>query len=89
MDLIRSGIVWCGNVTEVKSGSGFQKADGSSLVAVMRRERSKPPITPGSPATVPQHAFPPAVAAALRDCNSRKIADNCPAPTGPVKGDRR
>jgi predicted dehydrogenase len=41
MDLVRWGIVGCGNVTEVKSGPGFQKADGSSLVAVMRRDRAK------------------------------------------------
>ena len=31
------GIIGCGNVTEVKSGPGFQKANGSELVAVMRR----------------------------------------------------
>lgn len=37
MDSIRWGIIGCGNVTEVKSGPGFQKARGSSLVAVMRR----------------------------------------------------
>jgi predicted dehydrogenase len=41
MDLVRWGIVGCGIVTEVKSGPGFQKADGSSLVAVMRRDREK------------------------------------------------
>jgi len=41
MDAVRWGIVGCGNVTEVKSGPGFQKADGSSLVAVMRRDRTK------------------------------------------------
>ncbi len=35
--LIRWGIIGCGNVTEVKSGPGFQKANGSQLVAVMRR----------------------------------------------------
>jgi predicted dehydrogenase len=34
---IRWGIIGCGDVTEVKSGPGFQKARGSSLVAVMRR----------------------------------------------------
>ncbi|PYI50438.1 Gfo/Idh/MocA family protein [Paenibacillus flagellatus] len=34
---IRWGIIGCGNVTEVKSGPGFQKADRSELVAVMRR----------------------------------------------------
>ena len=34
---IRWGIIGCGNVTEVKSGPGFQKAEGSELVAVMRR----------------------------------------------------
>lgn len=34
---IRWGIIGCGDVTENKSGPGFQKADGSALVAVMRR----------------------------------------------------
>ena len=37
MKTIRWGIIGCGDVTEVKSGPGFQKADHSSLVAVMRR----------------------------------------------------
>ena len=37
MRTIRWGILGCGNVTEVKSGPGFYKADNSSLVAVMRR----------------------------------------------------
>lgn len=41
MDHVRWGIVGCGDVTEVKSGPGFQKADGSSLLAVMRRDRTK------------------------------------------------
>jgi len=41
MDAIRWGIIGCGDVTEVKSGPGFQKADRSSLVAVMRRDRAK------------------------------------------------
>jgi 1,5-anhydro-D-fructose reductase (1,5-anhydro-D-mannitol-forming) len=41
MEEIRWGIIGCGDVTEVKSGPGFQKADGSSLVAVMRRDRAK------------------------------------------------
>jgi 1,5-anhydro-D-fructose reductase (1,5-anhydro-D-mannitol-forming) len=41
MDQVRWGIIGCGDVTEVKSGPGFQKADGSSLVAVMRRDRDK------------------------------------------------
>ena len=31
------GIIGCGDVCEVKSGPAFQKANGSSLVAVMRR----------------------------------------------------
>jgi len=35
--VFRWGILGCGNVTEVKSGPGFQKASGSALVAVMRR----------------------------------------------------
>ncbi len=34
---IRWGIIGCGDVTEVKSGPGFQQADHSQLVAVMRR----------------------------------------------------
>src|SRR5882724_4798530 len=35
--VVRWGIIGCGDVTEVKSGPGFQKAAGSQLVAVMRR----------------------------------------------------
>ena len=38
---IRWGIVGCGDVTEVKSGPALQKARGSSLVAVMRRNGEK------------------------------------------------
>ena len=41
MEHVRWGIIGCGDVTEVKSGPGFQKADGSSLTAVMRRDRAK------------------------------------------------
>lgn len=37
MRTIRWGIIGCGDVTEVKSGPGFQRAEHSSLVAVMRR----------------------------------------------------
>ncbi len=37
MNTIKWGIIGCGDVTEVKSGPGFQKATNSSLVAVMRR----------------------------------------------------
>ena len=37
MRTIRWGIIGCGDVTEVKSGPGFQKATNSKLVAVMRR----------------------------------------------------
>ena len=40
MRTIRWGIIGCGNVTEVKSGPGFQKATNSALVAVMRRDAS-------------------------------------------------
>ena len=36
-ETIRWGIIGCGDVTEVKSGPGLQKARGSQLVAVMRR----------------------------------------------------
>jgi predicted dehydrogenase len=41
MERVRWGIIGCGDVTEVKSGPGLQQADGSSLVAVMRRDRAK------------------------------------------------
>jgi predicted dehydrogenase len=41
MHTIRWGIIGCGDVTEVKSGPGFQKARGSALVAVMRRDGAK------------------------------------------------
>ena len=37
LDTVRWGIIGCGNVTEVKSGPGLQKARHSELVAVMRR----------------------------------------------------
>lgn len=37
MEKIRWGIIGCGDVTEVKSGPGFQKASDSELIAVMRR----------------------------------------------------
>jgi predicted dehydrogenase len=38
---VRWGIIGCGEVTEVKSGPGFQKAEGSELAAVMRRDGAK------------------------------------------------
>lgn len=37
MEQIRWGIIGCGDVTEVKSGPAFNLVEGSSLVAVMRR----------------------------------------------------
>jgi hypothetical protein len=37
VERVRWGIIGVGDVTEVKSGSGFQKAERSALVAVMRR----------------------------------------------------
>ena len=37
MKQVRWGIIGCGDVTEVKSGPALQKAEGSQLVAVMRR----------------------------------------------------
>ena len=41
MDNIKWGIIGCGDVTEVKSGPAFNKVKGSSLQAVMRRNRAK------------------------------------------------
>jgi 1,5-anhydro-D-fructose reductase (1,5-anhydro-D-mannitol-forming) len=38
---VRWGILGCGVVCEVKSGPAFQRAAGSELVAVMRRDRGK------------------------------------------------
>lgn len=35
--LVRWGMIGCGDVTEVKSGPALQKAEGSGLTAVMRR----------------------------------------------------
>ena len=40
MDRVRWGIVGVGNVAEHKSGPGFQQAERSELVAVMRRNGS-------------------------------------------------
>lgn len=37
MDIVRWGIIGCGDVTETKSGPALQKVEGSELVAVMRR----------------------------------------------------
>jgi predicted dehydrogenase len=37
VERVRWGIIGVGNVTERKSGPGFQQAEGSELVAVMRR----------------------------------------------------
>jgi len=39
--MVRWGIIGCGDVTEVKSGPALQKASGSTLVAVMRRDFEK------------------------------------------------
>lgn len=41
MNVIKWGIIGCGDVTEVKSGPGFAKADHSELIAVMRRNAEK------------------------------------------------
>lgn len=38
---INWGMIGCGDVAEVKSGPAFQKVNGSSLVAVMRRSEEK------------------------------------------------
>lgn len=38
---VRWGIIGCGDVCELKSGPAFYKAEGSSLVAVMRRDAAK------------------------------------------------
>ena len=41
MRTIQWGMIGCGEVAEVKSGPALQKADGSALVAVMRRDRAR------------------------------------------------
>jgi predicted dehydrogenase len=41
MEIVRWGMIGCGDVTEVKSGPGFQNATGSALAAVTRRDRAK------------------------------------------------
>lgn len=39
--MVQWGFIGCGDVTEMKSGPAFSKAEGSSVVAVMRRDTSK------------------------------------------------
>jgi len=39
--LVRWGIIGCGNVTEVKSGPAYQKTEGFTITAVMRRDAEK------------------------------------------------
>ncbi|MDI1306068.1 MAG: Gfo/Idh/MocA family oxidoreductase [bacterium] len=39
--VIRWGILGCGNVTEVKSGPAYQKTEGFTIEAVMRRDADK------------------------------------------------
>jgi predicted dehydrogenase len=41
MKTIRWGVIGCGDVTEIKSGPAFYKADHSTLAAVMRRDGRK------------------------------------------------
>jgi 1,5-anhydro-D-fructose reductase (1,5-anhydro-D-mannitol-forming) len=41
MESVRWGMIGCGDVAEVKAGPGLQKASGSALVAVMRRDIDK------------------------------------------------
>lgn len=41
MDIIRWGILGCGDVAEKKGGPALYKAQGSELIAVMRRDREK------------------------------------------------
>jgi predicted dehydrogenase len=41
MDTVRWGMIGCGDVAEVKSGPALQKANGSSLVAVVSRDRAR------------------------------------------------
>lgn len=41
VDIVRWGMIGCGDVTEVKSGPGFQKATGSALAAVASRTVEK------------------------------------------------
>lgn len=38
---IRWGIIGCGDVTEIKSGPAFNRVEGSTLMAVMRRDGGK------------------------------------------------
>lgn len=40
-EIVRWGIIGCGNVTEVKSGPAYQKTTGFELLAVMRRDHEK------------------------------------------------
>ena len=39
--IVKWGIIGCGDVCEIKSGPAFYKTEGSSLIAVMRRDAAK------------------------------------------------
>ena len=41
MEVVKWGIIGCGDVTEVKSGPAFNLVKNSKLVAVMRRDAQK------------------------------------------------
>jgi predicted dehydrogenase len=41
IEKVQWGIIGCGDVCEIKSGPAFNKVSGSTLVAVMRRDRSR------------------------------------------------
>src|SRR5688572_24406941 len=41
LEIVPWGMIGCGDVAEVKSGPALQKAEGSALVAVMRRDRAR------------------------------------------------
>lgn len=40
-EIVRWGLIGCGDVTEVKSGPAFNKVPKSKLVVVMRRDAAK------------------------------------------------
>jgi hypothetical protein len=52
VEMVRWGIIGVGNVTEGKSGPGFQQAERSELVAVMRRKSDLALSTSALPSSI-------------------------------------
>ena len=71
MRTIGWGIIGCGDVTEVKSGPGFQRANASRLVAVMRRAFAGSRALPSLRCCASASTATPALATNIQSFDSR------------------